>query len=128
MNRVAPVLEPLSSKMQEAFGNIATLKGIAMNNEEALQILRQIAETFSRDSSESQSLEMAAQAMVFCECSAARDKFLDFIKNKNRPLNGYEILQLKTYGVEIPEEYRTPDIVALESEIDALAAKILARN
>ena len=57
-------------------------------------------------------------------CQETRTQFEHFIKTKDRPLNGLELLQLKVYGIDIPHEARTPEIMELVSEIDVLAAKL----
>ena len=92
--------------------------------DETLEILGQIAESYPPESIEYQALIKACHAVFFVQHNETKDRFEQFIKEMDRPLNGLDLIKLKVYGIEIPEECRTTDIVALEAEIDALAEKI----
>jgi hypothetical protein len=39
-------------------------------------------------------------------------------------ITGLEIIQSKIYGIELPDEFRETEVVALDTEIDELAKKI----
>ena len=95
-----------------------------MKNQETLETLWQIAKSFPQESQEAKALEVACHALVFVDCQETRTRFEHFIKTKDRPLNGLELVQLKVYGLDIPDEAKTPEIMELASEIDAIAAKL----
>jgi hypothetical protein len=97
-----------------------------MTLEQDLQVLKKIARSFPRNSKEYKTLVKAAKLMMFLEDVDVCKQFEHFIKNIHRPLTGIELIKLKSYGLEIPNEYRSSKILELESEIDALVAKILS--
>jgi hypothetical protein len=95
-----------------------------MDNSKELDILGRIAESYSEDSEEYAALKTAANALFFLQRDKIRTQFQDFIQNHNRPLNGYELIQLKYYGLDLPEEQRTQVILELEAEMDRLVDKL----
>jgi hypothetical protein len=96
-----------------------------MEIQKALETLERIAQSFPQESQEAKAVEAACNALLFVEISEKRRQFEHFIATKSRPLNGLELIQLKVYGIDIPEGQRTSEIVELASEIDILAAKLL---
>ena len=96
-----------------------------MDIQEALETLGQIARSFPDESQEAKALEAACDALLFLCTDNARRQFEHFVRTKDRPLNGLELIQLKVYGIDIPDDQRTPGIMELAAEIDQLAAKLL---
>jgi len=95
-----------------------------MEIREALETLEMIAKPFPPESQEYKAVEKACNALLFVEVDKAWKDFEHFIKTKDRPLNGFELIKLKVYGIDIPDEQRTPEIMELASEIDAIASKL----
>ncbi len=95
-----------------------------MEIQEALETLGSIAESFPQESREYAAVEAACHALVFAESDKVRDQFEHFIKTQDRPLNGLELISLRVYGIDIPDNQRTPEVMELASEIDAIAAKL----
>lgn len=98
-----------------------------MKTQEAIETLHQIFESFPQESQEVKALEMACQALVFVSIQETRSQFEHFIETKGRPLNGLELIQLKVYGIDIPDNARTPEVLELAAEIDMVAAKLRQR-
>ncbi|MGL4594774.1 MAG: hypothetical protein ACRCUY_08615 [Thermoguttaceae bacterium] len=92
------------------------------------RILGRIAKSFSPKSKERQAIARASKAILFIEEREMIEQYKEFIKRLKGSLSGYEIIMIKVRGLDIPEECRTPDVIALESEIDALAKKILEKR
>jgi len=95
-----------------------------MEIQEALDIIEPIAKSFPEESREHEALLAASRALAFSWMQGVRNQFEDFVKAKERPLNGLELIKLRVYGIEIPDEQRTPQMMELAAEIDALAAKL----
>lgn len=95
-----------------------------MKFQQTLEVLGSIADSFSTGSAERDALENACRAILFVERERIRDEFERFLSESDRPLRGIEIIQLKAYGLSLPAEQRTPAILELEQEIDALVAKL----
>lgn len=95
-----------------------------MEIQEALEILEPIAKSFTEESQEYEALEMAARALAFSYTQKTNDQFMEFIAGKDRPLSGIELIHLRFCDIDIPEELRTPEVMELASEIDAIAAKL----
>ena len=96
-----------------------------MEIKKVLGVLEQIAQSFPQESQEAKAVEAACNALLFVDINEKRRDFEHFIETKDRPLNGLELIQLKVYGIDIPDEQMTPEIVNLASEIDILAGKLL---
>ncbi len=98
-----------------------------MDIEKVSEILEPIAKSFPQESQEYKALETACLALLFVSAQKTRNQFEDFIKRKDEPmLGGLQLLQLRVYGIDIPDKQRTPEIMELASEIDALATKLRA--
>jgi hypothetical protein len=97
---------------------------IKMEIQEALDTLRQIAGMFSQEAKETKAIETACHSLILLSIQEAREQFEHFIKTKDRPLNGLELIKLRVYGIDIPDAARTPEIMELASEIDTLATKL----
>jgi hypothetical protein len=94
-----------------------------MEFDETLAIIKCISKQFKRGSKERSALKLCCKSLLFAYDREVRDEFLDF-SNKKEKLSGLDIIQLKTYGCEIPSQHKTSGVIELESEIDILAAKI----
>jgi hypothetical protein len=95
-----------------------------MTLDNTLKNLEQIAVKFSPESEEYKSLLKASEALLLVQDYEVREQFRRFVKMRNRPLNGIEIIRLKMYDIDIPDEFKTPEVIALESKIDELVAEI----
>jgi len=93
--------------------------------EEICAIIEPIAKQYERDSKEYLALERCCQILLYLFVWDARDDFLKYVNDEQKYiLTGLDVIKLKIYGCEIPEEFRTAEVLALESEIDRLAATI----
>lgn len=91
--------------------------------EKVIEILEKMKDLFPPKSEEGAAILVAAQA-VACEMrEGVREEFRRCVEGRST-LMGIDLIQLKSWGIEIPEEYRTPEFLALESELDILIAKI----
>jgi hypothetical protein len=95
-----------------------------MTFEDSFKVLGEIARGYPSGSNEYNALLVAIDAIFFLMNEDAREQFRNFIEQKNSPLNGYDFLHLKYYGLDIPDEMRTPEIIALEPDIDMLVSRI----
>ena len=95
-----------------------------MEIQEALETLESIAKSFPQKSREYEAVEAACHALLFVESDKVRNRFEHFIKRKDGPMNGLELISLRVYGIDIPDKERTPEVMELASEIDAIAAKL----
>ncbi len=95
-----------------------------MKLQESLEILETVAKSFPRESREHEAVETACHALLFVEGDKVRTRYEHFIKRKDGPLNGLELISLRVYGIDIPDKERTPEVMELASEIDAIAAKL----
>lgn len=96
-----------------------------MTNEEAFVVLREEIESFSEGSAERESFQIVSEALAFIMHKKARIEFAEFIENKKGPLTEYEFIQLKGYGLSIPERFRSEEIVKISLEVDAIIKKFL---
>ena len=92
--------------------------------DETLETLGRVAASFPEESEEAKAIETAAASLAFVLRQKTRADFEDFINNKNRPISGYELINLRMCGIDIPDELRTPEVMQLESEMDVIAAKL----
>lgn len=95
-----------------------------MKLETTLKVMGRIAKSFPKASKERKVLAKAAHALFFISRQETRRDFENYIKSIKQPLNGYQMLHLKICGIEIPDELKTPDVMEIEAEMDALADKI----
>ncbi|MCX7428830.1 MAG: hypothetical protein NTW96_24790 [Planctomycetia bacterium] len=95
-----------------------------MESKVVLTILGQIAASFPQESQEAEAIKVASLAVLYANVQETRTLFERFIREKDRPLNGLELIQLRLYGLDIPDNARSPEILALSSEIDKLAEKL----
>lgn len=88
--------------------------------------LEKIANSFAFDSDECNAIKKATLALFELERISTIKKFEEFINDQHAPLTGYQLLNCKICGVEIPELKKTPELIQLEKEIDVFAEKLIA--
>jgi hypothetical protein len=80
-----------------------------MTLENTIKILEHIAEMFHSDSEENKAILKTIEVL----------STTSYNQNNNNNLTGFDILQMKFYGLDIPDKLQT-----LESDIDLLITKI----
>ena len=97
-------------------------------DEKDLEILQSIADGYSKDSEEYETLAKAAKALIFVSGENAKADFRKYISDTAKPLKALDLIYIKQCGFEIPEELRNDKINELENDINNIVAKFNSYN
>ena len=71
--------------------------------DKVVAVLKKVSESFPQESEESKAIAHAVDAILYVSNVKAKEEFVKFLADRGRPLTEWQILYLRSVGVEVDD-------------------------